>query len=67
MLSTNGTAGEHKGNDKVKNDIASKAGALGFEVDFQGCNDAGSACASTLCATVWNLTTVSVDQNTAVR
>lgn len=67
VLSTNGTTGEHKGDDKVKNYIDAKAGALGFEVDFQGCDDAGSACASTLCATSWNLTTVSVDQNTAVR
>jgi hypothetical protein len=62
VLSTNGATGELKKGDSGKPYIDAKAGTLGFEVDFYGCNEAGEACSSTLYATGWNLTTVTVDQ-----
>jgi hypothetical protein len=62
VLSTNGATGELKKDDKGKPYIDAKAGNLGFEVDFYGCNDAGDVCGATLYATGWSLTTVSVDQ-----
>lgn len=62
VLSTNGATGELKKDDQGKPYIDAKAGALGFEVDFFGCNDKGGACDATLYATGWNMTTITVEQ-----
>jgi hypothetical protein len=62
VVSTNGATGELKRDDRGKPYIDAKAGSLGFEVDFFGCNDKGADCAATLYATGWNMTTITVDQ-----
>jgi hypothetical protein len=62
VLTSNGASGEIKKDDKGKPYIDAKAGALGFEVDFFDCNEAGAVCGTTMYATGWNLTSVSVEQ-----
>jgi hypothetical protein len=61
-LSGNGATGELKKDDKGRPYIDAKAGSLTFEIDFYGCGSNDAGCSTTLYATGWNLTSVSIDQ-----
>jgi hypothetical protein len=62
VITANGASGELKTTDKGLPWIDAKAGKLGFEVDFTGCDADRTNCKTVLYALGFNMTSITLDQ-----